>query len=309
MVGGRIIWLTSVQAEFDAFVSGQESSGDVLSDREKQLLWNNILGREVQSRTLAHGAMTLGFATPDEVEAWVEEYLREDEKDRIRRFKGIGRLMEELGYQNQTWASYQNDLRETRLHDLAINQSILMRLDGQITLFPTKKSMREYYQQHVATWVHGPVSALELVVFYPTSSNGNGNGHGASQAERAEAASRAWNDGLSVEEVAERFGGVPVRGTWEFGPDLPDARAPFYRKFALENPEGTVSPPMPLEDTLWVLRVSRRVDGANLPFENPMVQQSIQQSLQNEVVGNLRMETILRSRSRTYLWPAWLRDR
>ncbi len=50
------------------------------------------------------------------------------------------------------------------------------------------------------------------------------------------------------------------------------------------------------------------MNGSNLPFENPMVQQSIQQALQNEVVENLRLETILRSRSRTYLWPAWLRD-
>ena len=308
VVGGRIIWLSSVQQEFDAFVSGQESSGVILTDREKRLLWNSILGRAVQNHTLAHGAMTLGFATPEEVEAFVQNHVREEEKDLIRQFGSIGGVVEELGYRNQTWASYQNDLRETQLTDLAFTESIARRLDGQISLFPTKKSLREYYQQHVETWVHGPLAILDVVAFLPGRTNGNGNGNGASQTERADAASRAWNDGLSATEVTERFGGVLALGTWEFGPDLPDARAPFYRKFALENPEGTVSPPIPYNGRLWVLRVRSRVAGINLPFENPMVQQSIQQTLQGEVVGNLRMETIFRSRSRTYIWPARLRD-
>ncbi len=182
-----------------------------------------------------------------------------------------------------------------------------MRLDNKITLIPTKKVMIDYYAHHVETWVHGPVATLDVVAFLPTRINGNGNG--ASLEERADGASRAWNDGLSAEEVAERFHGVPARGTWEFGPDLADARAPFYRQFALGNPEGTVSRPIPHNDRLWVLRVRSRVEGSNLPFENPSVQQSIQQALEGEVVGSLRLETILRSQSRTYIWPAWLRER
>ena len=248
VVGGRLIWLSDVEAEFDAIVSGQESSGALLSDRDKQFLRNRILRNKVQNHTLAHGAMTLGFATPEQVESLVQEYAREEEEDLIRQFGSIGGVVEELGHQDQTWASYQNDKRETNLTNLAWNRSVALRLNNQLTLFPTKKSMREYYAQHVETWVHGPVATLDVVAFLPTRINGNGNG--ASLEERADGASRAWNDGLSAEEVAERFGGVPARGTWEFGPDLADARAPFYRQFALGNPEGTVSRPIPHNDRL-----------------------------------------------------------
>ena len=307
VVGGRPIFLSAVQEEFDAFVSGRESSGVLLSDQEKQQLWTQILTRAVQDRMLAHGAMTLGFATPEQVERYVQDCTRQEERDLIRQFGSIGGVVEELRYRDQTWAAYQSELRETRLKELAINESIALRLNNQVSLFVTKKALREYYKQNVQRWVHGPVATLDVVAFLPGSTNGNGNG--ASQEERADAASRTWNDGLSAEEVAERFGGVPVRGTWEFGSDIPDDRAPFYREFALQNSEGTVSLPIPHQGTLWVLRVRSREEGANLPFENPMVQQSIQLTLQGDLVGYLRMETLIRSQSRTYIWPAELRDR
>jgi hypothetical protein len=323
VVGGRLVWRSSVQEEYDAAVSGIEINDVTLSEQEKRGIWTSMLGGMIQKGMLAHGATTLGFATPEEVQRYVDNIAQEKEKALIRDFGGRIEVVEELKSRGQTWAEYKALALEDELSSLALSQSVAQRLHGLAPLFVTKKEMREYYGQNTEIWVHGPVATLEVVAFSESNGlsgnglsgnglSGNGlSGDGASAASRAMAASQGWGDGISAQELADRFGGLVHRGNWRFSSEeTADARLPFYREFALGHQRGEVSPPMEQPNGSYrILRVASREEGIDLGFENREVQAMIQNILLDRVISNLQGQTLLRSRSRTYVWPPELRGR
>ena len=295
VVGGRPITRSAAEEEYLARLESQELSGGEVTTQEKMAIWNRVLTEMTQDRMLAHGALILGIAPREEIEAFMQRYRRDEERKIINEFGSLGEVVRELEQRNQTLESFLDERVEEMQKEIARSETVNRRFQGQRSLFVSMKERREFFRNNQELYVHGPTAELEVLGF----TEGN---NGKSARERAAAAAEAWRQGGDAMQLATEHDGL-LRGPWKFSTDTADGRAPVFGEFAFSHEEGEVSDPVESGGAFWVLRVLSRTQGQDAGFESREVQDDILDQILRQYQQSFFVDTLLKSQRMTYIWP------
>jgi|KBSSwiStaDraftv2_1062776.scaffolds.fasta_scaffold115154_2 hypothetical protein len=258
-------------------------------------LYMQNLERKIDTHALAQAAKTLGIIPPDRVESFLQEQLRDEERDQIRELGTYQKLSEERLRQSSgsSWQSIVRDQRVSKLADLTRGLTT-MRLQNQRNLLITPRGMRYYYRRHNDQFVHGSRALLGVVAVMGTDGT-------TTAAEIAD----AWRDhDLMPEELVRRFA---ARGACNADVFVIDDSSKKTRRadevaFALAGPAGSVSAPIEREGSYRVWKVLEYLPQRNDPFDDADVQREIRDRMEREVIDQLMLQTVKRARERTQVW-------
>lgn len=270
--------------------------GRKLTTPERQILFNNNLRREIEQQALAQGAKTFGIVPPERIEQVVTSLLEDDERERIRQLGSLQKLSEERARLNQTWQTYYREERVKKLAAIARQMGVYDRLQNQRHLFITPRMMREFYRANREAYVHEGRATVGIVAF-------TGRDQDAARAAAQEAAKLWREEPLTTAEIAARFADRGAFMLREFTTiterSRKDEADPTLVDFALAGPAMTVSDPVVSGGAVQVRKIFQHMPASTGNFEDPQVQASIRQQLEQAVERNLLQQTTRRAMERT----------
>jgi len=274
----------------------QEELKRQLTLEEISRVFKAMLDSKIDQHALAQAAKTLGIIPPDRVESFLQEQLKDEERDQIRELGTYQKLSEERLRQSNgsSWQSIVRDQRVSKLAELTKVLTVTTRLQNQHNLLITPRGMRYFYRRHVDQFVHGSRALLGVVAVI-----------GPDAAATAAALVDAWRGHeLAPDELVQRFAN---RGACNPEVLLIDdssakTRRPDEVAFARAGPAGTVSAPIERDGSYRVWKVLEYWATRNDPFDDADVQREIRDYMEREVVDQLMLQTIKRARERTQVW-------
>lgn len=294
-VNDSAILMSELRTQAAGKIRGAESRlGRRLQPMEVVALLKAELVPMIESHAMAQAAKTLGFMTPEQVEALFLDEMKREEAEQVRDLGTWQEFSKELQRQGRTWQTYVRERRVDKMKEFAEDFAIRSRLQNQSNLFLTPRMLRETYQLEVARFVHGPRAAMVLINF-----------EGDNASTSAAAAAELWQkEDLNGQELLARF--PDAKGTTiELNSITEESRAALVTElydFAMAGPAQRVLPPSQQGGTWRIAKIMAHDPARNGRFEDADVQNVLRDICHRGVIEELRRQATARSMQRTEFW-------
>ena len=269
-------------------IQGQLAQGNRLNFEQVRGLTIRELRKLVTDHQMAQSARSFGNFPPDRFDAILKSELDRDQQDRVRELGTEFAVSEELARNGETWQTYREELRTTKLTMLAKQFAIYERLRKQSNLYLTPRMLRDTYQEYRQEFVKEAIADTAVLICVGPNAEAN-----------ATYAAEFWRSGdWTAREVAEKCKGVSP------GLTLP-ARTlgPQLKAFGMAGPVGKVSDPIRgTRGAFKVAKVMKWQAASDGRFEDPEVQALVRTIATRKVHLEFELQAQQRAHDRTKVW-------
>lgn len=293
IVGDRAILHSTIEREAAAQGLGPDDSAAEHA-RAREMILRDLARREIW---VQYGK-AIGREDPEMFEEQIVAMLAEYKREEIQKYGSLTRMNAELAKLNTSWQALAAEERRRILGASARQHAIHQRFREAFHLLVTPQEMLEHYEQHRAEYGAVEFADLEWISF---------SGEHEPTLARAEQAAAAWREsGRDARDIAREFGGVALPRQEEVQQDAADPRAPFLKEIAAERAEGEVVGPIVREDSLFLVKVVRRMSQPERRFDDPLVQADIRAWLVREKLLELEGGILRFKAQQIDHWPPWI---
>lgn len=292
-VNDSAILLSELRSVTNGTVRSLNAQGRQLSPRDEQLLMMRELGKLIDKRRMALSIHSMGIYTPEQIDGYVKSVLEQERQEKQRDVGSMLALSQALKDDGQTWPTYEREQRLEKLHEFADDATVRRRLGSSNgTLFLTPRMLRETYEREKNAFVHAPRWRAGVVEF-----------DGPEAKDHAASAAAAWAlQPLSPRELAANYPDGHSLG--DVGDEGLAEHLKPVAEFAQKGPAGTVSPPIEIRGSFFVVKVLQYLPAENGRFEDPEVQARLRVVLQNRVRAEFEKQALDLAEDRTVVWKS-----
>ena len=303
MIGDRAVLASTIKARVNAQIDGAYGAGRKVAPSDVEEFAREALQFQMHGEILAQSARTSTAISPEELKEIVQKEQQRFLDEEVSKAGSLNQYMRDLAAVGKTWETVAQEHENELLQNISV-QDIYARTRQQFSLLVTPREMKRYYDGKRNDYVQLAAADVERVIF-------SGEEAGKSAQVRAQAAALAWRAApqLDAEALARSFSGTALPTRKGVRDEANDANAPFIRTFAATATAGSVSEPIGVAQTFWVLRIAAKTAAKNQGFGEPAVQRGIVNQLVREKQVDQERQLVLRNHRNLYVFPFDLLDR
>ncbi|MCA8957403.1 MAG: hypothetical protein KDC87_15110 [Planctomycetes bacterium] len=298
-VDNQVILESEVDEEYRSRRSSQLQGGAELTAQQDRQIYEMVKQKMRSEKVRAGAAMSKGGASPEQIDKFVEQRLKEIQQEHVRRFGSHNKMQEEMALLSSSVFMIERRDRERILRQLAV-EDLQIRLRDSVTLMITPKRLRQRYLEVQSRFRTAARCDLAILSF-PIHEDGEA---AAVQAKAGAAAVRWRKDPLTSTEMAAATGAVALADRTGLTTAAAQRLPGFAADFVARAKTGEVSDPIRNGPAMWVMKLLRRQAGDAFRYDDSKVQDQLRNQLLNEAFRDLELRSILRDQDKVFIWEA-----